>query len=322
MRINKYYWLWLFLSVIISFKTLAQHSISPTFKIIPLGVKGGLDESNLSSYMVAPDTSNRYICLDAGTLYSGIEKAVKEGVFKATTSTVLRNYIKGYLISHPHLDHVSGLIINSPDDTVKKIYGLPFCLDVIKDKYFTWKSWANFGNEGDKPALNKYFYTYLSPGHETDVANTGLHVKAFALSHGNPYQSTAFLVRYDSAYLLYLGDTGADEIEKTDNLHMLWQEVAPLIQAKKLKAIFIEVSYPDQQPVKQLFGHLTPKLLMQEMENLEKLAGKNALRGFNVLITHIKPSGNSEGQIKQQLLESNTLRLNLIFPQQARVLKL
>lgn len=312
----------LLLLLTIPFSLFAQTAATPVFKIVPLGVKGGSDESNLSSYMLAPAGSNNYICLDAGTLHYGIEKAVKAGIFKTNISTVLRDYIKGYLISHAHLDHIAGLILNSPDDTVKNIYGLPYCLDILKDKYFTWKSWANFANEGDKPALKKYSYTYLSNNNEADIANTQMHVTTFPLSHSDPYQSTAFLVRYDSSYILYLGDTGADEIEKTNNLHLLWEKVAPLIQTRKLKGIFIEVSFPDQQPVAQLFGHLTPKLLMHEMKNLSKLTGKNAMKQCKVLITHIKPAGNNESKIKEQLKQLNTLKLQLIFPQQAHLIKL
>ena len=264
---KKCFFLSLFLLFTLSVKVFSQQKKSSTFKIVPLGVKGGSDESNLSSYMLAPASSNNYICLDAGTLHYGIERAVKAGIFKTTISTVLRDYIKGYLISHAHLDHIAGLILNSPDDTAKNIYGLPYCLNILKDKYFTWKSWANFANEGDKPALKKYYYTYLSNDKEADIANTQMHVTAFPLSHSDPYQSTAFLVRYDSSYVLYLGDTGADEVEKTNSLHLLWETVAPLIQTKKLKGIFIEVSFADQQPASQLFGHLTPALLMSEMEN-------------------------------------------------------
>src|SRR5476649_2186645 len=85
-----------------------------SFKIVPLGVKGGIDESNLSAYMVAAKGTNNYVCLDAGTLYYGIEKAIDNKVFSISAEQVLRQYIKGYLISHAHLDHISGLIINSP----------------------------------------------------------------------------------------------------------------------------------------------------------------------------------------------------------------
>jgi cAMP phosphodiesterase len=170
--------------------------------------------------------------------------------------------------------------------------------------------------------LNKYHYSYLTPAGETDIANTTMHVTAFPLSHSNPYLSTAFLVRQDSSYLLYLGDTGADTIEKADNLRQLWQAIAPLVKSKKLKALFVEVSFPNKQPANQLFGHLTPTLLMHELQKLAMLTGKSNLKGFNVIITHMKPAGNGEKQIQLQLQRLNTFRLHLIFPQQGKLLQL
>lgn len=317
----KYYRLGIGL-LLLSFTASSQSTARSGFLVIPLGVKGGSDESNLSAYMVAPKGSKKYICFDAGTLNAGITKAITAGIFKNTEPNVLRNYVKGYLISHAHTDHVAGLVINAPDDSSKNIYGTPFCLDILKDKYFNWKSWANFANEGDKPALNKYHYTPLEEGNEVPIENTEMYVRPFTLSHSNPYQSTAFLVRNDSSYILYLGDTGADEIEKSNHLSELWQNIAPLIKTKKLKGIFIEVSFPNKQPVNQLFGHLTPQLLMQEMSNLSNVAGKNAMKGLKVLITHIKPAGNHEAEIKKELITSNALQLHLIFPKQAQLIQL
>ena len=300
---------------------LAQNRAQPVFKVIPLGVKGGIDESNLSSYMLAVEGTDDYICLDAGTLHDGIQKAVDSGLFKLSARQVLRTNVKAYLISHAHLDHVAGLIINSPDDSAKNIYGLSFCMDILKDKYFTWKSWANFGDEGDKPTLNKYHYVTLSPGVEAAISNTTMNVIAFPLSHGNPYESTAFLVRHDDNYILYLGDTGADSVEQSDKLKRLWDAVAPLIKLKKLKAIFIETSFPDEQPVKQLFGHLTPQLLMNELHILSGLTSVDAMKDLPVVITHIKPNGNNEADIKKQLMESNDLQVKLVFPEQGKLLE-
>nr|WP_295931259.1 hypothetical protein [uncultured Dyadobacter sp.] len=45
------------------------------FKVVPLGVKGGTMDGNLSAYMLAPAGSDAYVCLDAGTVSNGIEKA-------------------------------------------------------------------------------------------------------------------------------------------------------------------------------------------------------------------------------------------------------
>ncbi|KAA2241385.1 3',5'-cyclic-nucleotide phosphodiesterase [Chitinophaga agrisoli] len=291
------------------------------FKVVPLGVKGGIDESDLSAYLAAPAGSDDYICLDAGTLHAGIQKAIDRGTFHQPAGAFLKQHVKAYFISHPHLDHVAGLIINSPEDTAKNIYGLPFCLDVILDKYFSWQSWANFGDEGETPQLKKYHYAPMTAGAVTPIDHTQMQVTAYPLSHSSPYQSTAFLVNYKDNYLLYLGDTGADAVEKSDKLQQLWQTVAPLVKAKRLKAIFIEVSFPEEQPRQQLFGHLTPSLLMQEMQVLSGLSGADAMDGLPVVITHIKPSGNNEALIRQQVTRLNNLHLRVIFPEQGKPLQ-
>ena len=291
------------------------------FQVIPLGVKGGSDEGNLSSYAVAAGGAENYICLDAGTLHVGIRKAIEANVWQGDVSDILKKNIKGYLISHPHFDHVSGLVINSPDDSAKPIYGTSSCLNVLKEKYFSWKNWANFGNEGEKPTLNKYTYTILAPGKEHVLQGTSMFATAFTLSHVNPNESAAFLIRHEQNYLLYLGDTGCDEIEKSDKLKLLWQAVSPLIKSKQLKAIFIEVSFANEQPDHLLFGHLTPRLLMQELNALSQLGGKDLLRDFPIVVTHMKPGGNREATIQQQLKDANSLEVKLIFPEQGQRLE-
>lgn len=314
MHISQKYLFSIFL-LLFSLPLLAQTAKS--FRLVPLGVKGGIDEGNLSAYMLAPRGSNDFVCFDAGTLHDGIEKAIENKVFHIPAEQVLRKYIKGYLVSHSHLDHVSGLIINSPDDTAKNIYAFSDCIATLKTHYFTWKSWANFADEGEAPQLKKYHYVTLIPGHEIPIANTAMAVKAFPLSHSN-LTSTGFLVRSGDSYVLYLGDTGPDEIEKNRDLEQLWQAVAPLIREKKLKAIMIEVSFPDEQPDKNLFGHLTPRWLMKELKQLEQYTGEGPLKNFNIIVTHVKPPESSIMRIKKELAAENTLGLHLIFPQQGK----
>lgn len=309
----------LFAFLLLPVFAFAQVKPAASFRIVPLGVLGGADESNLSAYMLAPNGSSNYICLDAGTLHYGIAKAVANKTFTVPADVVLRNYIKSYFISHAHLDHLAGMIINSPDDTTKNIYGLKSTLETIKTNYFTWESWANFADEGGAPQLKKYHYKPLEPGSETAIENTEMQVQVFPLSHSN-LTSTAFLVRSKDNYVLYLGDTGADEIEKSQNLNSLWAAVAPLVKAKKLKAIMIEVSFPNEQPDKSLFGHLTPRLLMNEMSELGKLSGVT-LQGLNVVVTHLKPPYKSITQIKSQLKAGNKMGLNLVYPQQGKALE-
>lgn len=288
------------------------------FTIIPLGVKGGDDESNLSSYMIAPKGSEKYVCLDAGTINAGIQKAIKLKSLKGISEEIQRRQIKGYLISHGHLDHLAGLVINSPADTVKNIYGLPSVLNILRDKYFTWDAWANFANEGEKPQLKKYTYFPLLEGNTYPLDGTDMSVKAFELSHGNPYKSTAFLISHNDSYVLYLGDTGADEIEKSDKLAKLWKNIAPLISAGQLKAIFLEVSFPNEQPDKQLFGHLTPKLFFSELSKLEALTNEKAFKKVSFIVTHTKPPQKTAEIVKKQLISGKSKDLTLIFPEQGK----
>jgi len=295
---------------------------STGFTVIPLGVKGGLDEANLSSYMLAAKGSSNYICLDAGTINAGLQKAVANKLFtESSAEEVQKSKIKAYFISHAHLDHVAGLILNSPNDSPKNIYGFSSVLEIMKNNYFTAKSWANFGSEGDKPILNKYTYNYLTPTKEIEIPNTELHVTPYILSHVNPYQSSAFLVRNNNSYLLYLGDTGADEVEKSNQLEQLWKAIADKVIANTLKAIFIEVSFDNAMPDKSLYGHLTPRLLMQEMKVLNKLSN-GQLQKVPIYVTHIKPCATCEISIKKDIAASNTEGLTIKYAQQGKAIQL
>ncbi len=290
-----------------------------SFKIIPLGVKGGADEANLSAYMIAATGTDNYVCLDAGTLHAGLEKAVSKHLLKSTAENALKNNIKSYLISHGHLDHLAGLVLNSPDDSKKNIYVMPYVKDVLSTKYFIQGSWSNFSDEGEK-AIGRYHYVTLEAGKEIGLAETNMYVTAFPLSHGTPYKSTAFLIRSNESYLLYFGDTGPDEIEHSTCISDIWKAVAPLIKAKKLKAIFLECSFPDTQADDKLFGHLTPKWLMKEMDALGALAGNENVKGLSLVITHIKPGGDHEAIIRKEIKAENKLKLKVVFAQQAREL--
>ena len=308
--------------VLISFNAFSQKEQKASFQVVPLGIKGGIDEKNLSAYLVAPINTNDFIALDAGTINAGIEKAIENKVFKVSTSEVLRKYIKGYFISHAHLDHVSGLIINSPADSSKTVYATGKCMEMMENHYFNDETWANFGDKGPGTLLKKYHFQTLNIGEETPITNTTMTAKAFPLSHVNPFESTAFLIKNGESYVLYLGDTGPDAVEKSDKLKSLWTAIAPLIKSKQLKGIFIEVSFPNEQPDQFLFGHLTPNYLMKELHTLEDLAGKGTLTGFNIVVTHLKPPTKNIIKLKAQLQKQNDLGLKIIYPEQGKKFEL
>ena len=305
-----------FVSTLVSF----GQKTKPVFEVVPLGVYGGIDERNLSAYLVAPFGTKEYVCLDAGTVHSGIEKAIEKGTFSVPSSTVLRQYIKGYCISHAHLDHMSGLIINSPADSTKTVYAIAPAKKMMQNHYFNDQTWANFGDEGFGKPLKKYHFETLSFAKTIPISNTSMTVQAFPLSHVNPYESTAFLIKKDNNAILYLGDTGPDSVEKTTNLADLWKAIAPLIQKQELKGILIEVSFPNEQPDAFLFGHLTPKLLNEELSKLTNFVGKENLKGLNIVITHRKPTGKNPEIIAEELRNDNPFQVKLIFPEQGKKL--
>ncbi|GAM26178.1 hypothetical protein SAMD00019534_093530 [Acytostelium subglobosum LB1] len=104
-----------------------------SFITLPLGTNGGLDESNLSSFLLARRGSNVFMAMDAGTIWNGIKQYIssRNNVFDIQypeyadskdqkIAWFIRNHIVGYLLGHSHLDHLEGLIEVSPEDYLAK----------------------------------------------------------------------------------------------------------------------------------------------------------------------------------------------------------
>ena len=312
--------------------------VSEGFELVTLGETGGIKDGATTAFLLRSATDDNYVALDAGTLVNGINVALDQGAFthlrddqKASGITnpvgyILKERVKGYMISHPHLDHVSGLLIASPDDSKKPIYSLPSVTRGLTDTYFNWIAWPNFSTEGKKPALSKYTYVHPTSDKALPVAGTGLTVTAYPLSHAG-MESTAFLLKDKKGNgVVYLGDVGADAVEKSDKLKKLWQVLAPEIKAGRLKGMVIEASFANETPDHLLFGHLTPKWLLHELTVLESLAGKGSLKGLDVVISHVKYSldkGDSvRNVIARQLKDGNTLGVEFIIPRQGEVIAL
>jgi 3',5'-cyclic-nucleotide phosphodiesterase len=299
------------------------------FDVVALGARGGIEDGNLTAFMISPAGDGRAVTCDAGSLVNGLRVAAEKGAFDAVAvpadspytrvGYVLTEQIKGYLISHAHLDHIAGLVIASPDDAKKPIYGLPSVLEDIQDTYFNWDAWPNFGSGGKEPQLKKYELTALVPGERRDLSGTAMQVTAYPLSHGG-VESTAFLVESGEDALLCFGDTGPDEIEKSRKMHDIWVAVAERVKSGQMKAIIIETSYANAQPDKALFGHLTPAWLQKSLGELETLAGADSLKNLPIVISHIKYS-LKKGDLPQQTIlgeleAGNTLGVKYIIPEQ------
>jgi len=308
--------------------------MKPHFTWITIGVDGGLNEGNLNAHLIAPIGSTDFACLDAGTLLAGIEVANQKGCFNdiktieglTVEGTVLHHHIKAYLLTHPYLDHVQGLVVASPNDSKKPIMSLKGVIDDIESHLFNWRIWPNFGNRGVKPVLNQYQYLILDQGKKAPIPETSMNVEALPLAHGEHTESAAFLVESSGKYILYMGDTGPDEVEKRTTTEELWNRIAPLIREDRVHAISIETSYVDERPDDLLFSHLTPSWLMKAFRKLASIVDqenpRDSLRGLKVLITHIKPDVKSEviprEIIQKQLQSHNDLGLDLLFIEQGK----
>ena len=298
------------------------------FDVVALGALGGIQDGNLSAWLVHPHDDDRAVTFDAGTLVNGLRIADEKGAFDAVrmpadsalsrVGTVLTNKIKGYLVSHAHLDHVAGLIIASPDDSKKPVYVLPSVGAALAETYFNWQAWPNFSDRGKAPQLKKYPIVELQPGVAVPLQDTRMTVAAFQLAHGG-VESTAFLVESDGDAILYFGDTGPDPVEKTTRMRDVWTAVAEKARQRRLKAILIESSYTSDRPDAQLFGHLTPKWILASLRELDRLAGGNALKDLPVVITHIKYALTREqpqARMLQELEAENDLGVRFVIPQQ------
>ncbi len=298
------------------------------FDVVALGALGGIQDGNLSAWLVHPHDDDRAVTFDAGTLVNGLKIADEKGAFDAVklpgdspmgrVGYVLTSRIKGYLLSHAHLDHVAGLIIASPDDSRKPLYVLPSVGAALVETYFNWVAWPNFTDRGKAPQLKKYPIAELQPGVAVAVPDTKMSVTAFSLAHGG-VESTAFLLESDGDAILYFGDTGPDAVEKTTRMRDVWTAVADKAKHRKLKAVLIECSYSSDRPDAQLFGHLTPKWILASLRELDQLAGGGAIKDLPVVITHIKYALGREqpqAQMLQELTAGNDTGVRFVIPQQ------
>ena len=87
----------------------------------------------------------------------------------------------------------------------------------------------------------------------------------------------------------------------------------------------IEVSFDNSRPDNLLFGHLTPKWLMQELTRFYELVeDKSQVPDINIVISHIKYSlkaGESpRSVISKELKQANKLGFNFIIATQGQSL--
>ncbi|KAI4142919.1 MAG: hypothetical protein LQ340_007171 [Diploschistes diacapsis] len=115
---------------------------------------------------------------------------------KANAHHLLRNFITTYLITHPHLDHLSGFAINTAafqhTTRPKKLAALPSTINAFKQHIFNDVVWPNLSDEEGGAGLVSF--QRLTEGGNLALGDgegigyievcDGLAVKAWGVSHG------------------------------------------------------------------------------------------------------------------------------------------
>jgi len=115
---------------------------------------------------------------------------------KANAAYFMRNLISTYLITHPHLDHISGFAINTASfqhtSRPKRIAALPSVIDAIKNHVFNDVIWPNMSDEDG--GVGFVSYMRLVEGGNIQFGDgesrgyievcDGLAVKCWSVSHG------------------------------------------------------------------------------------------------------------------------------------------
>ncbi|KAI9055468.1 hypothetical protein LZ554_000422 [Drepanopeziza brunnea f. sp. 'monogermtubi'] len=209
----------------------------PALQVIVLGSGGGPEEDNVTSFLVRATATcwkrGSILAVDAGVHMSAIKRildthkqnrpfdskdqtsssiepvVLTDGPFegleiphissKANAGYIHRELVQCLLLTHPHLDHCSGFIMNTaslPTARPKRIAGLPDTIEALKTHIFNNVIWPNLSDENNGAGLITYMRLVeggsvaLGEGDSRGYVEVcdGLCVKTLTLSHGHCFE--------------------------------------------------------------------------------------------------------------------------------------
>lgn len=177
------------------------------------------------------------------------------------------------LLTHAHFDHIKAIpslldniVLIDPDCSLTILSGREVIED-LKTNIFNDRIWPDFSSlpSSRHPVVQ---YEEVLPG--KPVLVRGYNIYAAKVDHSVP--AYGYVIQNSArSSLVYTGDTGPTE--------ELWN----LVSRQRIKALIIEVSFPDEMlDLAITSGHLTPSLLTAELEKIPVLPER-------IYISHIKP---------------------------------
>lgn len=169
---------------------------SPRVRVIGLG---GMDSGGAKNMMIV-EYKNDAIVIDCGNELGVDLPGVNFAINDITYLKKIKNKIKGYVITHGHLDHIGGLPYILPE-VPAPVYGSRFTIGMIEQ---TLKN-SDHQTEGFEPNL----VVMSQDNHEQLKMGQDLSVELVRVTHSIP-GSTAVVVRTPEGVLINTGDFRLD----------------------------------------------------------------------------------------------------------------
>jgi cAMP phosphodiesterase len=194
------------------------------------------------------------------------------GTVTSTFSLDEQKAIENILISHIHLDHTKELFFlvdNLAQLNAKTVTfsGVDSVVEGVRRYLFNEQLWPDFSRlpNVQQPVLR---FQIIPENVFTRIGS--LEVKPVPVNH--PVPATGYIMKEPGCAVVYTGDTGPTA--------RIWEEAR---REEELKAVLVETSFPSEmESLAVASGHLTPKLLLKELEQLDRPE-------IPVYLFHMKP---------------------------------
>ena len=229
-----------------------------------LGCSGGISSDLRTTSLLL----NESILIDAGT-----------GVGDLTLDELKK--IDHVFLTHSHLDHICSIpfiadAVGASRDKPLKVYGIYETIHALQEHIFNDVIWPDFTKipSAKNPFVSLSFIEIDKPIKLGNLTITPLQVD-------HSIAANAYAIESDTGALVFSGDTGVSD--------QFWSAINRTIPEGKLKHLIIETSFLNaEENLASISGHLTPKLLIQELKKLDLIA---CHPDFQIWVCHLKPDG-------------------------------
>ncbi|KAF1994540.1 hypothetical protein P154DRAFT_475798 [Amniculicola lignicola CBS 123094] len=182
--------------------------------------------------------------------------------------------VKGFKVSHGHCMKGPGHVHRGSNANLPETPGIQHHSSHHPD------SGTAEGREGR--SLSFSFPTQSAPGTPLFPANRADGGRTASIGGNNVsdqcvIDSSVYFIRTDATphspcrEVLIFGDVEPDSVSLSPRTAHIWAEAAPKIAAGILTGVFIECSYNNSQGDAVLYGHLAPRHLITELQNLGEM---------------------------------------------------